>query len=101
MMTRGQKKTNPFKCPLCAETFRTLKGLRWHVKKDHPAAYDVNRHVLSKVEQKERLRLKREQLALESKKTHPLVAALIEHGCPCGRSKRWHLQQEAKFGRKP
>lgn len=73
-------------CELCPAKFGSAVALRFHVRRDHPGAYESMSTVFRRHEAEER-RAKREQPGDLS-----MVDALYRMGCPCGRSYTQHVQ---------
>ena len=83
------------KCDLCPKTFTASVALRFHVRDEHPGAYEASAPILNRIARDER---KAAKLASDSGagEMPPSLRKLWELGCPCGRDhiKEWEARQK-------
>jgi len=92
------KKDLPFKCPACAEPFRTVVGLRFHVRNEHPGRDTPDqRRTFNRLESSERAKARAEA----ETKIHPALLTLYRYGCPCRLTYKQHIERAAELGRTP
>lgn len=94
---RGTKKAPPVAvpevgCDLCPMRFGSAVALRFHIRKEHPGAYDAMGPVFRRMEATERAVKKERAPDLTS------VDALYRMGCPCGRTYEEHMADRARVG---
>jgi hypothetical protein len=81
-------------CPLCPDKFGSAAGLEFHMREGHPGNTDAAREIL-RAAYHERDLARKQTIEREASKK---VDAIIEMGCPCGRSRAAHLAERKRLG---